>query len=88
MIVETLVLGFQTGFGAAVIRNLTGYIRKATEDGKITKYEVYMGVTTLVTNVVYASAFILMGMPVETAMGLSILTDIGVGAVKDMGTKK
>lgn len=88
MIVETLTLGFQTGFGAAVIRNLTGYIRKIAEDGKITRYEVYMGIMTLMTNVVYSSAFILMGMPVETAMGLSVLTDIGVGVVKDMGTKK
>jgi len=84
MIVETLLLGFKAGFGAAVLRNMTGYFKKVMEDGKLTRYEVYMGGVTLVTNVMYSSVYILMGLPVETAMGLSVLTDIGVNAVKDI----
>jgi len=82
MILETIILGMQTGFGAAIIRNLMGYIKKITEDGKITRYELMMLGTTVVTNILYATMFILMGLDPEVAMGLSVLTDIGVNAVK------
>ena len=84
MVVETLILGFQAGFGAAILRNMIGYVKKITEDGKVTKYELAMLGTTAVTNIMYSMAFILMGMSPEVAMGLSVLTDVGVNTANKM----
>lgn len=85
---NTLIAGFQAGLGAMVLRNITGYIKKMLEDGKITKYELKVLGITAITNITYATAFILAGLPIEQAAGLAVLSDIGVGALKDAGTKK
>lgn len=84
MVVETLIMGFQAGFGAAILRNMIGYVKKITEDGKVTKYELTMLGTTLITNIMYSMAFILIGMSPEVAMGLSVLTDVGVNTANKM----
>ena len=84
MVIETLIIGFQAGFGAAILRNMIGYVKKITEDGKVTKYELAMLGTTAVTNIMYSMAFILMGMSSEVAMGLSVLTDVGVNTASKM----
>ena len=88
MFIETLVAGFQAGLGAMVLRNITGYLKKMLEDGKITKYELKMLCITAITNIAYATAFILVGLPIEQAAGLAFLSDVGVGALKDAGVKK
>jgi len=81
--IDVIIAGLQAGFGAAIIRNITGYLKKALEDGKLTKYELRMLCATAVTNVLYAVVYILLGLSPETAMGAAVLTDIGIGAVKD-----
>lgn len=81
MILETIILGMQAGFGAAIIRNVIGYTKKMLEDGVVTKYELAMLGATVLSNVFYATMFILMGLDVVTAVGLSALTDVGVSAI-------
>lgn len=79
---ELLATGFQAGLGAAVIRNAMGYLKKAMADGKLDKYEVKMLGATVVSNVLYASIYILLGLETEAAVGLSVLTDIFVDSRK------
>ena len=82
MLVETLIAGVTAGFGAAILRNVTGYLKNALKDGILTKYEIQMLAVTTVTNILYATIYTLVGLPIEQAAGLAVLSDIVVSKVE------
>ena len=81
MVLDTLLLGLQAGFGAAIVRNVVGYIKKAMEDGHFSDYEKKMLGVTVLTNVLYATIFILLGFGFDEAVGLSVISDVVINSM-------
>lgn len=80
--IDIIIAGLQAGAGATILKNVLGYFRVAMQDGELSPYELKRLGATLISNVLYSVTFILMGLPVEVAMGASLLTDTGVSAIK------
>lgn len=71
-----------------VIRNLSGWIENALQDGQITSYEFrqLIATTIQVCVIAYASMYGI-GLDAISATGIGILGSLGISAVKKAGTK-
>ena len=74
--------------GAALVRSIAGWLENGLADGKIDTYEWKLLGSTFVKYVVLGFAFVFgLNLDVVSAMGATILTDVGLNAVKKIGKK-
>ena len=86
VLTDILINGGIATIISTVLRNSTGFIKYVLQDGKIEGYELKLLGVTIVSMFFYATAFTMLGLDTEVSAALAALSDVGISALKSLGT--